>query len=304
MFNWLRTRRPRKTAPAARPKPSTRLDAQPLEDRTTPTVSSITSNFNGTAIPAGDYLWFSSVAKVSGLGTAPATVHVTNQSVSFTAGGIQYFVPIPDSTVVFQPAASSASADFNGEWQVTSPSKYSGNVFLAGTGYQFTSGLPGGIKNVVWSGDFTSDTAGLKINWQWSAAVYTQFSTDPAALGVKPSDAPTTLYPNSHHAGTPESFAPFVVGGARGGGGSNFTGSYSATGSVTPEVVSPPPPAEGSLSGFVFQDINGNGQLDSGEALSGVTVHVVWVDEFNETHDVTTTTGDDGSYRFTGLAAG
>jgi hypothetical protein len=39
---------------------------------------------------------------------------------------------------------------------------------------------------------------------------------------------------NSDHAGTPENFKPFVIGGARGGGGSNYTGLYSGTGKVTP----------------------------------------------------------------------
>jgi len=37
------------------------------------------------------------------------------------------------------------------------------------------------------------------------------------------------VYKNSDHAGTPESVRQFLVSGARGGGGSNFTGSYSGT---------------------------------------------------------------------------
>ena len=89
-----------------------------------------------------------------------------------------------------------------------------------------------------------TDKPGVKVNWQWSAAVYTQFSTDPAALMAKPSDTASTqstFYSNSDHAGTPEAFKRSVVGGARGGGGSNYTGSYSSTGSVTPEVATPGP---------------------------------------------------------------
>jgi hypothetical protein len=31
-------------------------------------------NFNGTAIAAGDYVWFNAVLKVNGLGSAPATI--------------------------------------------------------------------------------------------------------------------------------------------------------------------------------------------------------------------------------------
>src|SRR5262245_47381165 len=106
-----------------------RLETECLEDRTTPTVSTITSSFNGTAIPAGYSLWFSNVAKVSGLGTAPATVHVSNQTVTFTAAGNPTTVPIPDTTLVFSPATTSASLEFDGGWEVSSPSKFSGNVF-------------------------------------------------------------------------------------------------------------------------------------------------------------------------------
>jgi hypothetical protein len=65
------------------------------------------------------------------------------------------------------------------------------------------------------------------VQWKWAAAVYSQFPTDLGAIGVKPIDGGT----NSDHAGTPENVKRFVTGGARGGGGSNFTGSYSGTAS-------------------------------------------------------------------------
>jgi len=52
---------------------------------------------------------------------------------------------------------------------------------------------------------------------------------------VKPvDDNRASAYQNSDHAGTPENFTPYVVGGATGGGGSNFTGSYSGTSACTP----------------------------------------------------------------------
>jgi hypothetical protein len=52
---------------------------------------------------------------------------------------------------------------------------------------------------------------------------------------VKPvDDNKASAYKNSDHAGTPESFKAFVTGGARGGGGSNYTGSWSGTDGVTP----------------------------------------------------------------------
>src|SRR5439155_361606 len=44
------------------------------------------------------------------------------------------------------------------------------------------------------------------------------------------------LTSNSDHAGTPEAFKPYVIGGARGGGGSNYTGSLSGTVAVAPAL--------------------------------------------------------------------
>ena len=61
--------------------------------------------------------------------------------------------------------------------------------------------------------------------------MYRDLATDPGALHVKPvDDNDASSYRNSDHAGTPEFFEDDVIGGARGGGGSNYTGSYSGTG--------------------------------------------------------------------------
>lgn len=211
-----------------------------LDDRIVPSVSSITSTFNGTAISAGSTLWFSSVFKVSGLGDAPATVHVTDQVISFTANGTAYSISVPDSDITFSSATTIATTAFDAgqnTWVTNLPRSFGGNAFLGGVAFALPDGLPGGVKPVVWQANFTTDTAGVSMKWQWAAAVYTNFSTDHNALNVKPLDSNSlTVYQNSHHAGTPEAFTSFVVGGARGGGGSNFTGSYSATASVRPDI--------------------------------------------------------------------
>src|SRR5262245_2652608 len=110
MFNWIRDN----LLPLSASTHRANLDLESFEDRTTPTVSAITSNFNGTAIPAGDYVWFSSVAKVTGLGATPATVHVTDQTISFTSQGTQYTLNVPDSAIVFDPATASASLAYDG----------------------------------------------------------------------------------------------------------------------------------------------------------------------------------------------
>src|SRR5262249_22678755 len=116
--------------------------------------------------------------------------------------------------------------------------------------------------------------------------------------GVKPvDDNNASAYQNSHHAGTPENFRNFVTGGARGGGGSNFTGSYSATASVTPSLFVPPPPAAtASLSGAV---------VDSNGAALAATLTLTYVDSTGATVSLTVTSNEeDGTYSFTSLAAG
>jgi hypothetical protein len=202
--------------------------------------SSISSNFNGTPISAGDFIWFSSALKVHGLGSDPVTIGFTG-SIQFSVDGSLYMVPVPSAVVIFSPTVTLATTVFcNGQWVTTVPSSgLAGNVFLDGFAVQapMPAGFPGGIKQVTWQGMFFSLTPGLTVQWQWAAAVYrnVNFSADYNALGVKPvDDNKASVYQNADHAGTPENFRPYVVGGARGGGGSNFTGSYSGTAASLP----------------------------------------------------------------------
>ena len=116
----------------------------------------------------------------------------------------------------------------------TVPVGYNGNVFLSGYAFQVPAGgQKGGINPVTWSGDFSTNESGLSFQWKWAAAVYTSFTSSLNSVGAKPIDGDKlNPYSNSDHAGTPESFKAFVTGGARGGGGSNWTGSYSGTGNA------------------------------------------------------------------------
>ncbi len=196
------------------------------------------SNFNGTSIAGGDFVWFNAVAKVKGIDvSATTTLELLGSTISFAAGGTTYLLNVPDSSITFSPTAAEASTTFDGvAWTTVVPASFSKNVFLDGLSFQVPAGgLPGGISPVIWSGTFLSSPQGVTVEWQWAAAVYTQFSTDDAALGVKPVDGnQSNPYANSDHAGTPEGFKQYVTGGARGGGGSNWTGSYSGTDAVVP----------------------------------------------------------------------
>ncbi len=212
-------------------------------------TSSITANFNGAPIAAGNDVWFNSVLKVSGLGTSPVTIGLQNATISFTAGGQTYNLAVPNALITFSPTATSASTTYDAgtnTWLTTVPSTgLSGNVFLDGLIFPVMSSLPGGIKNLTWQGTFMSSSPGVSIQWQWAAAVYpaAHFSGDYNALEVKPVDdnhvtlytgqgGTTPLAQNSDHAGTPEEFKQYVIGGATGGGGSNYTGGYSGTAKV------------------------------------------------------------------------
>jgi len=194
---------------------------------------SITSNFNGTKIPGGDYLWLNAIVKVSGNLDSTSCVNFTCGKVTCTIDGEEYDVTLPDAKIVITDQVDTASTSFDCDrrtWTTIVPRGYTGNIFLSGALVYLKKGLPGGLNPVVWSGRFSSDRCGLSFQWKWAAAVYTCGSDCEDDLGVKPIDGDkANPYHNSDHAGTPENFKDCVTGGARGGGGSNFTGSYSGT---------------------------------------------------------------------------
>ena len=73
--------------------------------------------------------------------------------------------------------------------------------------------------------------------------------------------------------------------------------------SVVLGTINPLP--ESSLSGFVYNDTNGNGVRDPGEAgYAGVTIQLTGVDIFRRMVNLSVVTGSGGSYSFTGLTAG
>jgi hypothetical protein len=201
-------------------------------------TSSIASDFNGTAINGDRYVWFNSIVKASGVGSGPVNIFFRNGSITFNVGTTSYTLPVPDAHVQFAGTGASSTAFSSGKWETSVPARYGKNAFLSGLAYKLPANFPGGIKPVAWSGQIAVDDPGVSLQWKWAAAVYTTFDGN-AGVDVKPVDDGI----NSDHAGTPENFKQYVVGGARGGGGSNFTGSYSGTMSVsctgTAKIIAP-----------------------------------------------------------------
>jgi hypothetical protein len=221
--------------------------------------STVVSNFNGTPINGGSYIWFNANFTASGIPSTGATISFTSSIITFTADQ-SYTLTVPDAKVTFDPNAACASTTFDtasNTWMTTVPISGNDEIFLTGLAFLVPPSFAdshGRVSGpVTWQGTFSSDAAGITASWKWGAAVYKTFSADYNNLGVKPTHSRSCLYNNSDHAGTPEGVDPgsgmlfksFVVGGARGGGGSNWTGSWSSTQGVSVcqnEILPPPPP--------------------------------------------------------------
>jgi hypothetical protein len=272
-----------------------------LEDRTVPSTYSISSSFNSTAVAPGDTIWFSSVISgVGGMGTAPATINVTNQTITFSDSvGGSFNVSLPNAVLTLTPGGTTATTNYTGgQWASNDPSSLGGNLFLSGYELPVPVGLHGSDNPVTWTATFSDDTSGLSFKWEWAAAAYTSFNSSYGSLGIKPCDSNTaSIYANSDHAGTPESYKTHVIGGATGTGGSNYTGNYSPNTSVTPTFS----PTYVSLAGTVYNDANNNGIFDTGDTgISGVTLTLTGTTSGGTTvASATTTTASDGTYSFT-----
>ena len=198
--------------------------------------SSLVASFNSTTIPAGRYIWFNSSFDPGSLGTGTTTVtmNITNTVITFTANSEQYTLNVPDGRIRFDATAVSASTQFvNGIWETVVPRSFTSYIFMNGLSYQVPVNFPGNISNVRWTTNVSIDRANTSINWRWSAAVYTTFAAH-SGINVKPISGNTqNPYPNSDRAGTPENFKASLVGGARETGGTNYTGNYVNSGSIT-----------------------------------------------------------------------
>ena len=212
-----------------------------------PAQTSNTSNFNGTPIKGGDFIWFNANFTASGVPSTGAMLTLTNSTITFTADKT-YHLAVPNAQITFSPSATCDSTTFDtltNTWMTTVPVTGDDEIFLSGLAFLVPASFAnvGGkvSSNVVWNGTLSSSVSGISINWKWGAAVYTNFTTDYNALNVKPGHQHACGMINGDHAGTPEGtnsadqpWKTFVIGGARGGGGSNFTGSWSGTISVRP----------------------------------------------------------------------
>ena len=216
--------------------------------RTCTASSSIETSFNSTPIAEGSTIWFNSAVRIAGLGANATRIFLNDSMSTFAANGSKYNLAVPGAIISFDPAATVATTSYLsgiGRWATEVPSGHSGKVFLTGLAFPVPAGgLPGGIRSVTWSAAFSTDTPGVTAEWEWGAAVYTTFATDYNAIGVQaaedqPSRGARILPAKTDEidsVGKPGNLEAFVMAGAGGEGGYNFTGSFRGFSDITPCV--------------------------------------------------------------------
>jgi hypothetical protein len=183
-------------------------------------VSSSSTTLDTTAIPASDWLWFSAVFTVSNAPTTPFDIYVEGGQI--TLNGTSYTVP--SETLMFDPSDKTTTATFaNGAWTVQGAAG-SGTYLLDAFAIQAPAGGFAGSLPATWTLDLATDAtgaaAGVSIDWQWAATVYSSTfpGTSLGSLGVLPVSG-------SDPAGTPENYKSLLLTGSKGGtGGTSYTG--------------------------------------------------------------------------------
>ncbi|HEV2390694.1 MAG TPA: hypothetical protein VGS04_08225, partial [Nitrososphaerales archaeon] len=258
--------------------------------QTGPGCTSITSDFNGTSIAEGNWIWFNAHIDLKSPASDGLTVYFTQQTITFSWGS----VAVPDGEIVYSSSVSSASttyyaggtgpnppADGSDYWYTLVPVSQGGDIFISGLAYKVTQPAGTNYNPVAWSGCFSvsgSTSCAFSLQWQWGAAVYTTFASPAPGtnnLGV------TSTQANGLQSGTPTNYEQYVIGGARGGGGANYTGSWSGTASVSTtcycsnnscSTTPPPPPPTCSSSSSATLTVNS--VTLSGAPLGGMEMDV------------------------------
>src|SRR5258706_13776835 len=158
-------------------------------------LSAIELSFNPAPIAEGNVIWFHSAMSVNGPGSDPATIFLTDATISFTANGTSYRLPVADTRITFDPSVTEATTSFDAasnRFTTVVPNGLSGRAFASGLAFPVPEGgLPEDLGAVTWSASFSTDTPGVSAEWQWAAAVYTRFKSDYNALGIRPVDGPS-----------------------------------------------------------------------------------------------------------------
>jgi len=178
---------------------------------------------------SNNVVWINAhIGKPSGIPTNEVTT-VQFTGVSFVLNGQTY--PLPDGFLIFDPSAPATPTTIfdasylpNGRWVTTlNPNNLFDEIFFDGQAVPVDANITGGGSATLSYTTKSTDNS-LAFSWQWSAAAYTYWPGN--------NEAEILPYHQSLHAGTPLNPAvqQSLIQGPRGGGGSNYTGSWSGTG--------------------------------------------------------------------------
>jgi hypothetical protein len=194
--------------------------------------SSVTAAGNSGQVQPGQFLWFNMHFVPTTKPTVLTKYSVTNVQIHFTdtLTGKGYNVTAPSAQITLNDSSvSMPTSNFTGgQWIIQIPPSASGSdeIFMTGFSWQNTIGKNVQPKDFNISANFSTSTVGTSVIWQFGVALYNSHFMDNGydGLGV-------LLMHKADHAGTPELQKGSFLGGAgTGGGGSNFTGSWSSTG--------------------------------------------------------------------------
>ena len=199
-----------------------------LTNKASNDYSSQAVTFNSTPVDSASYIWFSAVANINYTGNYPVTIKFINQNIS----SARFNLNPPNAKLIITNSVSQASTTFTGgEWVTTAPPDLSGNYFVGGYTHFVSLQIPASMGSVRWKGIWTASSSCVTvIHWKWSAAAYTDFTTNHALVDVNPvDDASASPYANNDYAGTPENYKLYCIAGALSTGPADYTGVYSAT---------------------------------------------------------------------------
>jgi hypothetical protein len=183
-----------------------------------------TRHFNHSPIARGSSIWFTSVISAPDY-TRPMQLTMMNSLITFTSGKTHYRIEGPNMRLFFgnNREVRVGFSSLRDHWRLEAPYGTAGNDLLNAMAYQLPNPLPGGITNVAWSAKFYSREP-RRLEWRWSAAVYTRIEHHYRKVDVKAID--DDRYPpyNSDRAGTPEAFKQYLTAGGTGDGGRDYTG--------------------------------------------------------------------------------
>jgi hypothetical protein len=201
-------------------------------------------HFKGEREPEGVVLWFNSVLRASGVPKDQLlSLCVTNQVISWREGNRTETIQVPDAIVAFKPWETFAHTYFGlGRWDTSAPNAQAvSDTFMSGVAVPLPDGPPRNARNLTWTAQFSTNTPGVTVRWEWSAASYTRFSDDYNALGLAVADIVSGKGKQRtvDEAGTPVAFKAFVADDDDGDDCDDDDDGSVFTGERSPTIVAP-----------------------------------------------------------------